>query len=481
MDDPVAIALILSGSSAVVALALIGRRMLKEREQRAPGVGEDVFASHVNAEPAAAVADPAAEAPVVEAPTGSPAPTDDVFAARINSDASAPAAIAEEPAPAEPRTPTVAGSDVFDARISEDATSAPAAPRPRVATPADADVFASHMSAPVEEPAVEEPVAGIDDAEAVPEPESESTEESPAAPAGDVFADRIDPAAAVEETRAPEADDEPVAEPEPAAPAVAGADVFDARISAAAAPSPVDQGASDPFGRFIGSDEPAEITSPENSIYPEDTCRAFAQGLKDDVLDRALTLFWALAREGSIDSNDLGALLGARSRQAGALVSTPMKRRSEEMDLPLPYVIGRSSPSRLRTWSDQFGIAERMAAALLDEQQARDTTTDDDPDGFSGLTSWLAQQSDAVVTMSLEEIDALGPVPLPEHAASQRNWWANRSGGPGHGHAEAWLSAGRLAYPDLKAGSVVFELLPGLQDAEPSEAETAPDEAELTR
>ena len=37
------------------------------------------------------------------------------------------------------------------------------------------------------------------------------------------------------------------------------------------------------------------------------------------------------------------------------------------------------------------------------------------------------------------------------------------------------------AYPDLKAGSVVFELLPGLRDAEPSEAETAPDEAEITR
>ncbi len=473
MDDPVAIALILSGSSAVVALALIGRRMLKEREQRAAVVGGDVFASHVSPEPTAAAA--AAEAPAEFA-----TPADDVFSARISGEASAPTPAVDEPTPVEPPAPAVAGPDVFDARISADAGSAPSDPEPRVATPADADVFASHLSAPVDEQATE----AVIEEEAVPAPEPESIEApqpAPATPGDDVFAGRINPAAEVEESPAPDEEDERATEPAPSVPAVAGSDVFDARISAAAEPPPVEESASDPFGRFIGSDEPAEVTSPGNSIYPDDTCRAFAQGLKDDVLDRALTLFWALAREGSIDSNDLGALLGARSRQAGALVSTPMKRRSEEMDLPLPYVIGRSSPSRLRTWSDQFGIAERMAAALLDEQQARDTVADDDPEGFSGLTAWLAQQGDAVFTMSLEEIDALGPVPLPEHAASQRNWWANRSGGPGHGHAEAWLSAGRLAYPDLKAGSVVFELLPGLQDAEPSEAETAPDEAELTR
>lgn len=461
MDDPVAIALILSGSSAVVALALIGRRLLNERAEHTPEAADgDVFESRISVnaprEPAAPAADATAHA-VAE----------DVFASRVSPEPASDPDLAAREAPAHP------GDDVFAARISADAP--PPEPAPRVSTPAEAEVFAARVR----------PEAPSD------EPQTPTVEATPAAPAPapgeDVFAARINPSAPVEESPvagAP-ADEPPAEKPaattadeQPAAPA-AGGDVFDSRIApAAAAQAP---GAPDPFSRFVQDEGDVEGDASANSVYPEDTCRAFAQGLKDEVLDRALTLFWALAREGSIDSNDLGALLGARSRQAGALVSTPMKRRAEEMDLPLPYVIGRSSPSRLRTWSDQFGIAERMASALLDEQQARDTMTDDAPEGLAGLTAWLTQQSDAEATLSLEEIDALGPEGLPEHACSERNWWANRSGGPGHGHAEAWLSAGRLAYPDLKNGTVTFEVLSGLQDADVAGAAEASDEAELTR
>ena len=457
MDEPVAIALLLSGSSAVIALALIGRRILRERaaERATP---DDLFSAHV----AADASDVATDAP----PDGHrDAPNADPFADRISAEA-----MTEPVAPAEEPMPAAAAADPFAARISADAVAEPA-PEPRVATPADADVFATRVQPAAEPAAVEEPAA----------PEAPA----PPAPAGeDVFAARINPEAATEPTSPPAAPvipaEEPAAPEAPAPPAPAGEDVFAARINPDVGGEPTGPSA-DPFARYIDASDAADAAGTADSIYPEEVCRTFAQGLKDDVLDRALTLFWALAREGSIDSNDLGALLGARPRQAGALVSTPMKRRAEEMDLPLPYVIGRSSPSRLRTWSDQFGIAERMAAALLSEQQVRDTMTDDDAEALAGLTTWLRQQTGAEVTLDIDEIDALGPVGLPEHAANQRNWWANRSGGPGHGHAEAWLSAGRLAYPDLKAGTVTFELLPGLQEQDVHEPADAPGEAEITR
>lgn len=453
MDDPVAIALILSGSSAALALILVGRRILNERAESASRTAESAVgrpAADLAASPEASESgpDPADAAVEPTAPAG-----DDVFTAHIRSGGGSGTGDATHPR-----------GDVFAAHISPDAAAPPASPR--VATPADADVFDARIG---EQGAGGSP-SDIDLAAA----------RANAAPGEDVFAGRIDPAAQVEES--------PVVEPEPDAPEVpsepvSGADVFDSRIASptpAAETTPAPAG-DDPFASRIRALDGPDSDESADSIYPEDTCRAFAQGLRDDVLDRALTLFWALAREGSIDSNDLGALLGARSRQAGALISTPMKRRAEEMDLPLPYVIGRSSPSRLRTWSDQFGIADRMAAALLDEQQARDTMSDDDPEALLGLTEWLNAQPEAEVTMRLSEIDALVPGGLPEHAVSERNWWANRSGGPGHAHAEAWLTAGRLAYPDLRSGEVTFEVLPGLREAESSDAAASSDEAELKK
>jgi len=107
-------------------------------------------------------------------------------------------------------------------------------------------------------------------------------------------------------------------------------------------------------------------------LYPLATCRHFATGLGDEVLERALKLFQPLGQIGRLDSVQLAEMLDARPASLGGLLTTPLSRRADALGLPLPYVIDRVPGTRRRVWRDHAAIAERMAAALRQEIALRE-------------------------------------------------------------------------------------------------------------
>lgn len=120
-------------------------------------------------------------------------------------------------------------------------------------------------------------------------------------------------------------------------------------------------------------------------LYDGGTIGEYARKLPDGVIEKAIVLFEHLAEHGRMSSVELAAALGFDSPRAipGAL-TTPLKRRAREMNLPLPFDGGEGSlpyggitdpqPSddRERTyWQDRDGIAERMVTILKGERATR--------------------------------------------------------------------------------------------------------------
>jgi hypothetical protein len=107
-------------------------------------------------------------------------------------------------------------------------------------------------------------------------------------------------------------------------------------------------------------------------------CAAFAGGLGDQVLARAVVLFALLEADGEVESGELALALGLPRPQllAGA-VNTRLKVRARELGLPLPFDGGSSRAARgVTTWRDRAGTAGRVLAALEAEQRRRAGSAD---------------------------------------------------------------------------------------------------------
>jgi hypothetical protein len=113
------------------------------------------------------------------------------------------------------------------------------------------------------------------------------------------------------------------------------------------------------------------VVSDADPLYTPETCHDFAQGLSDEVLQRAQRLFQPLGQIGRIDSVQLAEVLGTQPASLGGLLTTPLSRRADALGLPLPYVIDRVPGSRRRVWRDHAGIASRMSVAIRNELDAR--------------------------------------------------------------------------------------------------------------
>lgn len=114
--------------------------------------------------------------------------------------------------------------------------------------------------------------------------------------------------------------------------------------------------------------------------YNAQTCAHYVSGLKTSVLERSVTLFDALARDGRTDSLALSSALGCRPPALSGSLTTPLKRRAAKLGLPLPFDGGRGGldyggitdrtpgddPGRTY-WADRDGIAARIAQAVTAE------------------------------------------------------------------------------------------------------------------
>ncbi len=102
-------------------------------------------------------------------------------------------------------------------------------------------------------------------------------------------------------------------------------------------------------------------------------CAAFAEGLGDRVLARAVVLFALLEADGEVECGELALALGLpRPQLVPGAVNTRLKVRARELGLPLPFDGGSSREARGPTvWRDRAGLAGRLLAALRAEQRLR--------------------------------------------------------------------------------------------------------------
>jgi hypothetical protein len=238
------------------------------------------------------------------------------------------------------------------------------------------------------------------------------------------------------------------------------------------APADTANGAAAPVPPAPPGDVPVAAMTGADPFYGDATCRAFASGLSDEVLDRAVILFSCLAQQGRVDAARLSSALGARSRDLGGLLLTPLKRQADRMSLPLPYEIAQTPASRRRVWHDEAGIARRMAQALRDEEDARGAEVDLDARllDLSALADRLRDEPSDELVLSLADLEALIGDPLPE-SVRRRRWWSNRAEPLGHPQAASWMATGWRAYPELRQGQVRFRRADGAGRADPSAAD----------
>lgn len=71
------------------------------------------------------------------------------------------------------------------------------------------------------------------------------------------------------------------------------------------------------------------------------------------------------------------------------------------------------------------------------------------------LHRYLSQSEQEQLVLTVNEIEAMLTIPLPESARTQRAWWSNRS--RGGVQAAAWLSAGyKVSQLNLDRGEITF-------------------------
>ena len=118
----------------------------------------------------------------------------------------------------------------------------------------------------------------------------------------------------------------------------------------------------------------------ERTLYSDEACEEFVQGLGETVLPRAQWLFTALGRLGTIESTDLARLIECEPGAVAGRLITPLSRRAADLGLPPPYLSARA-PNGRRTWQDTDGIARRMVPIIERELAERDAGNRPDSGG----------------------------------------------------------------------------------------------------
>jgi hypothetical protein len=103
-------------------------------------------------------------------------------------------------------------------------------------------------------------------------------------------------------------------------------------------------------------------------------CLEFASGLSDEVLDRAIVLFGILNRDGTVGTKTAAQALGVTPRELPGLIITPLRRRADALELPIPYLAERDEATGRRRWRDREGIAGRLREAASTIKTARGVT-----------------------------------------------------------------------------------------------------------
>ncbi len=97
---------------------------------------------------------------------------------------------------------------------------------------------------------------------------------------------------------------------------------------------------------------------------------------------------------------------------------------------------------------------------------------------YRPLFDYLHQRTEAEVTLTLAEIEALLGKKLPSSARSNRGWWSNRSQGT---QAAAWREAGYVADSDLGQERVIFRKPKRIQNSGQRRAETGLWDGEMVK
>jgi len=231
-----------------------------------------------------------------------------------------------------------------------------------------------------------------------------------------------------------------------------------------------------------------DIVMPMVPIGPfsPEACTAFAQGLDDQSLGRALTLFEQLEVDGRVETQRLAETLAIPAAGLWGAVTNPIKRQVDSLGLPLPYEVIPGIGDH-ESWVDSVHCAPALVLALRAEMRvrlqplntsdvtSRPATEAAAPDPgvgrqatkYEGLTARLESLEKGERRLGLEQIEGIIGFELPPKAWADAEWWSNDSSLPYLRHAEAWLSVGWRAFPDLEARVIVFQF-GSSDDHEPS-------------
>jgi hypothetical protein len=231
------------------------------------------------------------------------------------------------------------------------------------------------------------------------------------------------------------------------------------------------------------------LISPAAMYYTPRACQAVASDLDDPVLLRALTVFRLIQPGEAVKESDIAHALELPATQLWGTVTNPLKRRADELGLPLPYrVVSRGQ--RPAHWVDLGGVADRMIEALKHELDMRlgqgvmeaepELGGDSTPNGedatharYAPLGAALAKRSrEREVAWSLEEIESTLGFELPAKAWADPTWWADNPNLAYRRHIATWLELGWTAYPNLASQRVAFRRPAGW--VAPPEAQTVP-------
>jgi hypothetical protein len=102
-------------------------------------------------------------------------------------------------------------------------------------------------------------------------------------------------------------------------------------------------------------------------------------------------------------------------------------------------------------WRRTPVVSERRPVAVQVER-----STPPVPAEYLSLYTYLEHRYASVVVLTFEQMESLLGFALPASASTERTWWSDDAVQTQR-HAAAWVSAGRVATPNLPARTVTFE------------------------
>jgi hypothetical protein len=73
---------------------------------------------------------------------------------------------------------------------------------------------------------------------------------------------------------------------------------------------------------------------------------------------------WSEATGRALVAKELAAEPDVSPNQLPGLFITPLRRRADQFDLPLPFEVTQAKGGKLRQWEDFGGVASRMTRVL---------------------------------------------------------------------------------------------------------------------